>query len=172
MRYAVFSLLLLAIPGLAIAQTSTTPAIARETFAPQAEPRIPAIPPRVVAPPAVAEAVTAERVPGRVVQGQVPTRVTEREGPAVVAAPVVAARPVVAESAVVPVGAASWWTALVGSRYGFYDDAYVDDNWFYDYYEVPAVAAAVAVPRVTSVTPGYYTNWLYDPAAERALFSW
>jgi hypothetical protein len=141
-------------------QTETTPAIARETFGPQAEARIPVLPPRVVPPPVVADAVVAERVPQRVEQRAVPTRVSDRVAPAAVVD-----RPVT--EAVV-----TWWDAFAQSRYGFYDDAYVDDNWYYDYYDVPRPAAAAVVTPASGVVVGYRSSWLYAPAAERGLFSW
>lgn len=163
--------LLVLFPSLAIAQTETLPAIARETYAPQAEQRIPSLPPRVVSPPAVADTVVAERLPGRVVQGAVPTRVTERVAPAAVPAPTaVVEQPLVRERVAIP-PTVTWWEAFTRNRFGFYDDGYVDDNWYYDYYEVPRPAAAVAVPA-TSAAPGYRTSWLYEPVAERGLFSW
>jgi hypothetical protein len=78
--------------------------------------------------------------------------------------------PVVVEQRVVPRRIAvqaiqppsRWWDTLAKSRCGYYDDAYFDDNWYYDYYE------AAAPTRGTDVR--YRTPWLYSPVAERGLF--
>ncbi len=138
--------LILGLPGFSSAQTAV-------------------VPPRVVGPPVVARAI-------------VPPRVVERPvAPAIAVAPTVTVeeRPVVREAVVAPAGVAparvvSWWDSFTKLRYGFYDDGFADDNWFYDYYETPP--AAVAVERPASVNVGNRTSWRYDPLVEQRLFRW
>jgi len=156
------------------AQTEGAAAIARETHARLAEQQLPVLPPRVIPPPVVTDAIVRERLPAHVADGLVPTPVTDRYSPAVITPPgsvvqgVVTARPVV--TARVPVsGVATYTSAYAKMRYGFYDDGLVDDNWFYDYYEIPT---ATAVQPATGSAPGYRTSWRYDPAAEQRLFRW
>jgi hypothetical protein len=138
------------LPAIATAQTEALPAIAKETYRPRPEVTTPLV-------PAVRAPVVTDRV---VVQPRVVTApsVTVVEKPVV--AGVVAATPV-----------ASWWAAFARNRYGYYDDAFSDDDWFYDYYELPR-ATPVVVERPAGTILGYRTTWTYEPAAERALFSW
>jgi len=151
---AVFALgLLLLTTATVMGQTETLPAIAREVYAPKPEVRVTPLPAAIV-PAAPVRAVT-ERV------------VTEAP-PAPVA---VAERAVVREQAVTPGGVVTWWDAFARNRYGYYDDSYLDDNWYYDYYELPK-AAAVIVDRSVTAVPGHRTTWIYEPLAERGLFSW
>ena len=105
---------------------------------------------------------------------EVYSRRAEQEIPVV--PPRVVRPPVAAVSRLPPAGPAvvvgrgpTWLDALATIRYGYYDDGYVDDNWFYDYYELPS---AVAVEAPTNAAPGYRTSWRYDPAAEQRLFRW
>jgi hypothetical protein len=105
--------------------------------------------------------------PPAVVQERVvlPARVaTDRVERVPLPAPAVE-RPILETRVVVARPTLRWWEVLTRSRYGYYDDAYFDDNWYYDYYESPAVASASG--EVT-----YRTSWLYAPTAERGLFSW
>jgi hypothetical protein len=115
---------------------------------------------RITHQPAATPAVVTERVPVRVV---------EEVAPAVVPA-VVTTRPVVAEAALAPAGAATWWDAFGKMRYGFYDDGFTDDNWFYDYYEAPPTTVAVAQP--VAAASGTRTSWRYEPQVEQRLFRW
>lgn len=72
----------------------------------------------------------------------------------------VVARPIVEERVVVAQPA----NAPPQSRFGYYDDSYVDDNWYYDYYAPPVAAApSGALSR---------TAWAYAPTAEDGIFSW
>ena len=90
-------------------------------------------------------------------------------------AAVVTERPVVRQEVVAPAAVVTWWDAFVRNSYGFYDDGYLDDNWFYDYYEVPRPACAVTVverPASNTAVLGHHTTWVYEPVAERGLFSW
>jgi hypothetical protein len=130
------------LPGLSLAQTAV-------------------VPPRVVGAPVVTRAI----VPPRVVEPRV-------VAPAAVApvAVVPATREVVRETVVAPTGVGSWWDAFGKLRYGYYDDGFADDNWFYDYYESPP--AAVAVERPVSAAVGNRTSWRYDPLVEQRLFRW
>ena len=116
--------------------------------------------PAVVRPPVVAETVVAERVPARVVESVTP----------VVPPVTVTARPVVPETIVAPARTVTWWDAFGKMRYGFYDDGFTDDNWFYDYYELPPTTVAVAQPAAEPA--GYRTSWRYDPLVEQRLFRW
>ena len=50
-----------------------------------------------------------------------------------------------------------WWDTLAKSRFGYYDDAYFDDNWYYDYYEGP--------PAARDPDARFRTTWLYSPVA-------
>jgi hypothetical protein len=157
------------------AQTEGAAAIARETHARLAEQQLPVLPPRVVPPPVVTDAIVRERLPARVADGLVPTPVTDRYSPAVITPPggvvegVVTARPVVTSRVPAVSGVAAYSNAYSKMRYGFYDDGLVDDNWFYDYYEIPVT---VAVQPASGSAPGYRTSWRYDPAAEQRLFRW
>jgi hypothetical protein len=139
-----FAAILLAMPSMGQAQTEGAVGLARDVFA--REVIKDSLPP----PPAVIE----ERVvlPERVVRERtpLPARVVERP---------------ILEERVIAQPALRWWEVLTRSRYGYYDDAYFDDNWYYDYYESPAIAAASGAAR-------YRTSWLYAPTAERGLFSW
>jgi len=161
---------LVVIPCAARAQTEGAAAIARETHVRQADQQVPVLPPRVVSPPIVTDAVVRERLPARVADGLVPTRVIDQTSPAVITPPggvvesIVTARPVIATSP-----PATWLSTFSSMRYGYYDDGLVDDNWFYDYYEIPARAV---VQPPTSSAPGYRTAWRYDPTAEQRLFRW
>ena len=121
---------------------------------------VPIVPAPVVRPPVVAETVVTERVPAPIVESVTP----------IVPATTVATRPVVRETVVAPARAVTWWDAFGRMSFGFYDDGFTDDNWFYDYYEVPAVAVAVAQP--VSRTDGTRTSWRYDPVVEQRLFRW
>ena len=144
--------LLLMCTAKSLGQTETLPAIAREVYAPKPVVRVP-VAPAVAMPAAPVRAVT-ERV------------VTEE-------VPAVAERTVVREQAVVPSRIVTWWDAFIRNRYGHYDDGYLDDNWYYDYYELPRAApAAVVVDRAVGTVPGHRTTWMYEPVAERGLFSW
>src|SRR5262245_6264108 len=135
-------------------QSETLPAIAREVYAPKPVVRVP-----------VAPAVAVPAAPVRAVTEQV---VTEAAPPVAVAE-----RTVVGEQAVVPSRIVTWWDAFARNRYGHYDDGYLDDNWYYDYYELPRAApAAVVVDRAVGTVPGHRTTWMYEPVAERGLFSW
>ncbi len=116
--------------------------------------------PPVVRQPAVAETVVTERVPARVVEEVLP----------VVAPAVVTARPIVREAIVAPTRTVTWWDALARMRYGFYDDGFADDNWFYDYYDGPPTTVAVEQP--VAAAPGGRTSWRYDPQVEQRLFRW
>jgi hypothetical protein len=112
-------------------------------------------------------------VPPRVVD-DTPTAVgaVVAQGPAVVAPTTVAApTPVVAPTTVVaPAVVPSWPSVFTRYTFGFYDDGNVDDNWYYDYYQVPK--AAVVVKPQTDALPGFRTNWTYDRREEAGLFSW
>lgn len=138
------------LPVVCHAQTEGLPAIAREVYRPHTE-----------LPPTPVPRVVTERL------------VTE---PPIVSPVVVDDKPAVAGNLVVPgpVVTAQAAVALPGPfarySYGFYDDGNADDNWYYDYYEVPK-AVVVAKP-VTDAAPGFRTNWRYAPLAERGLFSW
>jgi len=122
--------------------------------------QVPVLPPRVVDAPVVAEAIVPLRVPPRTAEGAV----------AVVPSATVTARPVVREAVVAPARTLSWWDAFGKLRYGFYDDGFTDDNWFYDYYETPPTTVAVQQPA--SAAQGYRTSWRYDPLVEHRLFRW
>jgi hypothetical protein len=61
-----------------------------------------------------------------------------------------------------------WWEDFALLRFGYYDDGYVDDNWFYDYYDAP-VRRAVVAPVASAP---YRTTWIYDRLGESGLFSW
>jgi len=113
----------------------------------------------VVRQPVVTENIVTERVPA----------IVERAAP-LVAPAVVTARPVVRETVVAPTRTVTWWDAFGKMRYGFYDDGFTDDNWFYDYYELPA--ATVAVEQPVAVAPGARTSWRYDPQVQQRLFRW
>jgi hypothetical protein len=140
------------LPLLAKGQTEGAPAIARDTFRRQVESNE-----RVVVPPRVVREV---RVPDPVIV----------ERAAVVERPAVVERQVVRQ-AVVPERTVTWWTAFARNRYGYHDDAYVDDDWYYDFYELPRAAPAV-VDRAVGTLPPYRTTWIFEPVAERGLFSW
>ena len=121
--------------------------------------QIPIAPP-FVRPPVVTETIVTERVPARVVQNVPP-----------LAGPVtVTARPVVRETVVAPARTVTWWDAFGKMSYGFYDDGFTDDNWFYDYYQIPATTVAVDQPA--SAPAVYRTSWRYDPQVEQRLFRW
>lgn len=144
MRMLAFSMLFLTLPAAAIAQTVGTQAIARDLFTDRPVPGVPArvipeSPPRTIVQERI---VTARAIPERTV----------------------VERPVVRERVVVREPAVTWWDVFARNRYGYYDDAYFDDNWFYDYYEVPRATRRAA-------TPGLRTGWTYEPTAERGLFN-
>jgi hypothetical protein len=122
--------------------------------------QVPVVPAPVVRPPVVAETVVTERVPARVVEPVTP----------IVPTTTVTTRPVVRETVVAPTRAVTWWDAFGRMSYGFYDDGFTDDNWFYDYYEVPQ--AAVAVEQPVAASDGTRTSWRYDPVVEQRLFRW
>jgi len=134
----------------AFGQDEGLPAIAREVYRPHTE-----------LPPAPAPRVVTERL------------VTE---PPIVPPSVVDDAPtvpgaVVAQGAVVaPATVASWPSVFSRYTFGFYNDGNADDNWYYDYYEVPKAAAVVKPP--TDALPGFRTNWTYDRLAESGIFSW
>ena len=132
---------LVALPGLLLAQA-------------------PVLVPRVTDPPIAAEATVPPRLPPRTAGGAV-----------TIAPPVtVTARPVVPEAVIAPGRTITWSEAFGRLRYGFYDDGFTDDNWFYDYYET--LPAAVAVEQPVSPGQGYRTSWRYDPLVEQRLFRW
>jgi hypothetical protein len=143
---------ILCLPLVARGQTEGATGIARDTFRRQVDANE-----RVIAPPRVVREV-------RVRDPAVVERTTVVERPAVVERQVV-------RQAVVPERTVTWWTAFTRNRYGYYDDAYVDDDWFFDYYELPRAASAV-VDRAVGTLPPYRTSWIYEPVAERGLFSW
>jgi hypothetical protein len=142
--------ILLSFPLLVNAQDEALPAIAREVYRPHTE-----------LPPAPAPRVVTERL------------VTE---PPIVPQPVVDDTPtavgaVVTRGAVVaPAVVSTPASAFSRFRFGFYDDGNVDDNWFYDYYEVPK--AAVVVRPATDAMPGFRTTWTYAPLYEQGIFNW
>jgi hypothetical protein len=133
-------------PGAPVITTPGAPVVAT--------PVVPAVP----GPPAPATIVdsvnryTAERItaPQPVAEINAAERVA-------IPSPVVATTP-----------AFTFWQVFARNRYGYYDDAYVDDNWFYDYYQPPATTAVVTKASST----GYRTSWLYEPLAERGMFNW
>ena len=59
---------------------------------------------------------------------------------------------------------------LINAREWVDDDGFTDDNWFYDYYELPPTTLAVEQPATTA--QGYRTSWRYDPLVEQRLFRW
>lgn len=140
---------MIALVGSASAQTPVVAPVVRQ----------PVVTGSVVTPSTVAPSIVTQRVPA----------VVERAAP-LVAPPVVAARPVVRETLVSPARTVAWWDAFGKLRYGFYDDGFTDDNWFYDYYEAPP--ATVAVEQPVAVAPGARTSWRYDPQVEQRLFRW
>jgi hypothetical protein len=89
-------------------------------------------------------------------------------------AAIVTERPVVREAVAGPAAVVTWWDAFARTSFGFYDDGYLDDNWYYDYYELPRPARAVTVVERPSnaAVLGHHTSWVYEPVAERGLFSW
>src|SRR5204862_7224365 len=95
----------------------------------------PVLPPPVVRPSVITNAVVPQRVPPRVV-----------EVAPVVPSATVTARPVVRETLVTPARTVTWWDAFGKLRYGFYDDGFSDDNWYFDYYEMPPATVAVEQP--------------------------
>jgi len=139
-----------AFPGVTRAQTEGLPAIAREVYRPHTE-----------LPPAPAPRVVTERL---VTEPPILPPAVVDDGPTVARNVVVPAPVVTAEAAVALPGPFSRYS------YGFYDDGNADDNWYYDYYEVPK--AAVVLKPTTDALPGFRTNWTYAPLAERGLFSW
>lgn len=153
-------LMLAAFPAIAGAQTEGLPAIARETFRPRSE-----VVPIAPAPsaPVVTERVAVERRPTEPLAP--PVTVVEKPPVAVVE------KPVIREAVAVAGPVTTWWSAFSRNRYGYYDDGFVDDDWYYDYYEMPR-ATPVVVARPAGTLLGFRTNWIYEPAAERGLFSW
>jgi len=141
------------------AQDAALPTIAREVYGPRANIPVPAVPPPLVPAKAVLDPVApAPVVAERVVR---------------TLAAVVTERPVVREAVVAPAAVVTWWDAFARNIYGFYDDAYLDDNWYYDYYELPRTTRAVTVvERPSGAALGHHTSWVYEPVAERGLFSW
>jgi len=138
----------------ATGQDEGLPAIAREVYRPHTE-----------LPPAPAARVVTERLvteppirPQRVVD-DTPTVAGAVVTPGAVVAPAVVAPPVASLPSVFP-----------RFQFGFYDDGNADDNWYYDYYEVPKAAVVVKPP--TDALPGFRTNWTYDRREEAGLFSW
>jgi hypothetical protein len=137
-------------PSTTLAQTATTPVYAAEAHRPRQStterlPAVPVVTDRIVTQRVVTEPPVAADV-----------MVTDRAAvrPAVITPPVTTPR------------TTAWWEAFTQSRYGYYNDAYVDDNWFYDYYSPPTTAV------VSRPVTGYRTGWLYEPMAERGLFNW
>jgi hypothetical protein len=162
---AVLLPLLGSLPRFTIAQDEGLPAIAREVYQPHT-----ALPP-APAPRAVTERLVTEPpiVPPRVVD----------DTPTVAGAVVTPAAAVVTPSATVvtpaatvvaPAVVSSVVTSFSRYTFGFYDDGNADDNWYYDYYQVPK--AAVVVKPTTDAAPGFRTNWTYDRREEAGLFSW
>lgn len=154
-----------ALPVVAVAQvgdapSNTLPAIRREVYGTRANLPEPAVPPAALPAKTIVDPVPVPAVAERVVRSP---------------AAVVTERPIVRQEVVAPGAVVTWWDAFARNSYGFYDDGYLDDNWFYDYYEVPRAARAVTVvQRPASNTPvqGHHTSWVYEPLAERGLFSW
>jgi hypothetical protein len=150
-------------PSIVRAQTEGLPAIAKETFRPRSE-----VVPVAPVTPAVTERVAVEP---RLAEPQAPPVTVVEKPPVAVERPaVVVEKPVVRET-VVAEPVTTWWVGFARNRFGFYDDGYVDDDWYYDFYETPK-AAAVVVRRPAAVPLGYRTGWSYEPLAERGLFSW
>jgi hypothetical protein len=160
------------LPAVTNAQTEGVPAIARDVFA--REVRRGAVPPAVVVEERVVvpdrRVVVPERrvvaepvVPDRVVTDRV---VVDRVvGERLTPPAAIAEQPVVRDRVAVTAPAPTWWDVLTRARFGYYDDAYFDDNWYYDYYEAPPVTV-----RTGDVV--YRTGWFYAPTAERGLFNW
>ena len=144
-------LFLLVIPASVRAQNETNSVYAQEAH--RARPPATAV---QVVPDAVPKPIVTDAVPRPIVT-QRPTDVSPSATPTTV----------VAETFVAPSRLPAWWEAFTLTRYGFNDDGYLDDDWFYDYYQPAAARVAVARP-----TTGYHTGWVYDPLVERGLFSW
>jgi len=164
-RFALIAFAILLLPtvaAVALAQTESLPAIAKETYRPKPELPPPGSPPR-----AVTERLVAEP---RVIAESVPAPPVAVSPPVAVERPVVVERPAVASRALIAPRTTRWWDVLSSARYGFYDDGNVDDNWYYDYYDLPKPAVVVA-PSAGTAT-GYRTAWTYEPVAEAGLFSW
>ncbi len=158
--------LTLFVPAVCRAQTEGAVGLARDVFArkviaDELTPPSAYIEERLPLPDAAfTDRIVRERVP------LAPTAVEVGIAPTPNALPArIVERPILEERVVAAQPALRWWEVLTKSRYGYYDDAYFDDNWYYDYYESPAVAAADDVVR-------YRTTWFYAPTAERGLFSW
>ena len=144
----------------AAAQDAALPTIAREVYGPRANVPVPAVPPvQVPAKTVIDPVVPAPAIAERVIRTP---------------AAVVIERPVVRTEVVAPAAVVTWWDAFARNTYGFYEDGYLDDNWYYDYYELPRAARAVTVvERPTGgAALGHHTSWVYEPVAERGLFSW
>jgi hypothetical protein len=140
---------------IAAGQDEGLPAIAREVYRPHTE-----------LPPAPAARVVTERL---VTEPPIaPQRVVD-DTPTVAGA-VVTRGAVVAPATVATSVAAGLPTVFPRYTFGFYDDGNVDDNWYYDYYEMPKAAVVVKPP--TDALPGFRTNWTYDRREEAGLFSW
>jgi len=120
----------------------------------------PVVPSPVVRPPIVTRAIAPPRV----------VEVAPVVPPATITARPVVREAVVRETAVAPARSVTWWDAFGKLRYGFYDDGFTDDNWFYDYYEMPPATVAVEQPVID--TAGIRTSWRYDPLVEQRLFRW
>lgn len=144
----------------AAAQTEGLPAIAREVYRPHTE-----------VPPAGTPRVLTERLVTE--PPIVPLKVVD-DTPAVAAGAVAASATGVTTGRVVlpDAAAATFAGPLARYTYGFYDDGNADDNWYYDFYDMPKAAAAVVVKPTTDATPGFRTNWTYAPLAEEGFFSW
>jgi hypothetical protein len=154
----------------AVGQDEGLPAIAREVYRPHTE-LPPARAPRVITERLVTEPPI---VPPRVID-DTPTVAGAVVSPGAVVAPAVVAPPagtpaVVSPTVVTPAGATAFPSVFARYTFGFYDDGNADDNWYYDYYDVPK--AAVVVRPTTDALPGFRTNWTYDRREEAGLFSW
>lgn len=163
-RFLSITLLFLLLVGAssreAAAQTEGLPAIAREVYRPHTE-----------VPPASTPRVVTERLVTE--PPIVPPKVVDDTPPVPAGVVVVPATVVTTGRVVVPDAAAATFAGpLARYTYGFYDDGNADDNWYYDFYDVPKAAAAVVVKPTTDATPGFRTNWTYAPVAEQGFFSW
>jgi len=152
------------LPSVVSAQDEGLPAIAREVYQP-----------RTGLPPAPVPRVVTERL---VTEPPIVAPPVVDDSPnvaAAVVAPTVAETVVTRSPVVAPAVVAGWPSVFARYSFGFYDDGNADDNWYYDYYEVPRAAVVVkptVAKPVTDARPGYRTNWTYAPAAEQGLFSW
>jgi len=140
------------LPAACYAQTEGTVGLARDVYARKViQDSLPPPPAVITERVVLPERVVTERVVRVPVPAPLPATVVER--------------PILAERVVVTQPTGNWRDVLAESRFGYYDDSYFDDNWYYDYYESPQVAAPSGVAR-------FRTGWFYAPTAERGLFSW